>query len=124
MNTENIHPELVQVALERVEGFAFERFSQDFLSVLEGRKFVPVGGTHDGGADGLFDCGAGRSYYQFTIQENHRDKIRKTVARLAEFGRDVKTLYYLTSRFIPHVDKEEDRSGCVKLDSPLSGNLA
>ena len=108
MNTENIHPELVQVALERVEGFAFERFSQDFLSVLEGRKFVPVGGTHDGGADGLFDCGAGRSYYQFTIQENHRDKIRKTVARLAEFGRDVKTLYYLTSRFIPHVDKEED----------------
>ena len=52
MNIENVHPELAQVALEKVEGFAFERFTQDFLSVLEGREFVPVGGTKDGGADG------------------------------------------------------------------------
>ena len=52
LNIENVHPELAQVALEKVEGFAFERFTQDFLSVLEGREFVPVGGTKDGGADG------------------------------------------------------------------------
>lgn len=104
----NIHPDLVEIALEKVEGFAFERFAQDFLSVLEGRSFVPVGGVKDGGADGLYDCGDGRKYYQFTKQENHRDKIRKTKIRLTEFGRTVRTIYYLTSRIVPHIDIEED----------------
>lgn len=107
-STNNIHPELTEIALEKVEGFVFERFAQDFLSVLEGRSFVPVGGIKDGGADGLYDCGDERMYYQFTKQENHRDKIRKTYNRLKEFGRTVKKIYYLSSRVIPHVDKEED----------------
>lgn len=107
-SNENIHPELAQVALEKVEGFAFESFAQDFLSVLEGRSFIPAGGVKDGGADGIYDCGNGRTYYQFTRQENHRDKIRKTFDRLNQFGRTVKTIYYLSSRLIPHIDKEED----------------
>ena len=106
--TENVHPELIQIALDKVEGFAFERFSQNFLAVLEGRDFVPVGGVKDGGADGLYECGRERVYYQFTRQENHRDKIRKTVKRLRDFGRIVKTVYYLSPRVIPHIDKEED----------------
>jgi hypothetical protein len=109
MNTSNtLHPELVQIALDRVEGFVFERFAQDFLSVLEGRDFIPVGGIGDGGADGIYDCGNGRVFYQFTRQENHRDKIRRTLGRLKEVGRDVSTLYYLSSRVIPHIDSEED----------------
>lgn len=107
-SSENIHPDLVQVALEKVDGFAFERFAQDFLSVLEGRSFIPVGGVKDGGADGIYDCGNDRTYYQFTRQENHRDKIRKTLNRLSDFGRTVKTIYYLSSTLIPHIDKEED----------------
>lgn len=107
-NTEAINPDLATIALENVEGFAFERFSQDFLSSLEGRSFVPLGGTQDGGADGIYDCGDNRAYYQFTKQENHRDKIRKTVRRLHEFKREFKTLYYFTSRTIQHIDKEED----------------
>lgn len=109
MNNSNVHPELAQIALEKVEGFAFERFAQDFLSALEGRDFIPVGGVGDGGADGIYDAGNGRTYYQITIQENHRDKIRKTVKRLTEFERTPITLYYLTARPIPHIDKEEDR---------------
>lgn len=56
----NIHPDLIEIALEKVEGFAFERFAQDFLSALEGRSFVPVGGINDGGADGLYECGGER----------------------------------------------------------------
>lgn len=106
--SENVHPDLIKVALEKVEGFAFERFAQDFLSGLEGRDFVPIGGVKDGGADGLYECGRDRVYYQFTRQENHRDKIRKTVKRLQDFGRVVKTIYYLSPRVIPHIDKEED----------------
>ena len=110
MNSQNrnIHPDLIQVALEKVEGFAFEKFAQDFLSALEGRNFVPIGGGNDGGADGLHECENSRTYYQFTRQENHRDKLRKTVMRLINFGRLVRTIYYLSSRVIPHIDKEED----------------
>ena len=108
MENSSIHPDLVQVALEKVEGIVFERFAQDFLSSIEGRNFVPIGGIKDGGADGLYDCGNDRSFYQFTRQENHRDKIRKTATRLREFGRVARTIYYLTSRLVPHIDKEED----------------
>ncbi|WP_446810973.1 hypothetical protein ACH50O_05200 [Methylomonas sp. 2BW1-5-20] len=108
MQDKNVHPDLIQVALEKVEGLAFESFAQDFLSVLEGRNFVPLGGTKDGGADGLYQCENARIFYQFTKQENHRNKIRKTVERLNEFGRTVTTLYYLSPRVIPHIDKEED----------------
>jgi hypothetical protein len=108
MSATNIHPDLLDVALDRVEGVPFERFCQDFLGAIEGRDFVPLGGVHDGGADGLFECGVNRIYYQFTREENHRAKIRRTVDRLAKFGREVKTLYYLTARAIPHIDREED----------------
>ena len=74
---ENVHPDLIKISLDRVEGFAFERFAQDFWSSLEGRDFVPVGGIGDGGADGLFECGRDRVFYQFTRQENHRDIDKK-----------------------------------------------
>jgi len=104
----NVHPDLIQIALEKVDGFPFENFAMDFLSVLEGRNFIPIGGVKDGGADGLYECDNGRIFYQFTRQENHRDKIRRTVERLKDFGRNVNTIYYLSSRVIPHIDKEED----------------
>lgn len=104
----NVHPGLISIALEHVEGSDFESFAQDFLSALEGYDFTPLGGTRDGGADGLYQYGEDRTYYQFSRQENHRDKIRKTVKRLRDFKRDVKRIYYLSSRSIPHLDKEED----------------
>ena len=53
MTTKYLHPDLVQIALDRTEGSAFECFAQDFLSVLEGKDFIPVGGVGDGGADGI-----------------------------------------------------------------------
>ena len=36
MTISNVHPDLVQVALDKVEGFAFEQFAQAFLSVWTG----------------------------------------------------------------------------------------
>lgn len=108
-----VHHDLAEIALDRVEGFAFERFANDFLSSVEGRNFVPLGGVGDGGADGfesreLFETETQNVFYQLTTQSNHRDKIRKTVRRLIEFGRTPKSLRYVTSIQIPHIDKEED----------------
>lgn len=108
MAQDNIQENLVEIALDRVEGFDFERFAQAFLSGLEGKDFVPIGGIGDGGADGLYSAGDERYFYQFTRQENHRDKVRRTVRRLREYGRDVSTVYYLTSRHITKIDTEED----------------
>lgn len=105
---EPVSQELAEIALDRVEGFAFERFAQTFYSALEGRDFVPLGGIKDGGADGLFECGKDGVFYQFTRVEDHRAKIRATHKRLLEFGRKLKTIVYVSARSIPHLDKEEE----------------
>jgi len=110
---DRVSPELIDIALEKAEGFTFERFSNDFLSSVEGRDFVPLGGVKDGGADAfshqeLYGTTKAGLFYQITVQKNHRDKIRKTIARLIEFGRAPKILYYVTSRLIQHIDKEEE----------------
>ncbi len=110
---ERIHPELIEIALDKAEGFPFERFATDFLSAVEGRNFIPLGGLHDGGADGvksreLFETGKSNIFYQISVEANHRSKIQKTVVRLKEFGRIPKTIYYITSRQIQHIDQEED----------------
>ena len=107
-NIKNVNSDLIDIALEKTDGESFEKFSQDFCSVIEGRNFVPLGGVKDGGADGLYQCEVENIFYQFTKQQNHREKIRVTARRLVEFGRTVKTIYYLTPRLIPYIDQEED----------------
>ena len=108
-----IHHELIEIALDKAEGFPFERFATDFLSSVEGRNFIPLGGVHDGGADGvqsreLYETDKSGIFYQITIEANHRRKIKKTVDRLKDFGRIPKTIFYITSKQIPHIDEEED----------------
>ncbi len=99
MSTEQarIHHELIEIALDKAEGFPFERFATDFLSAVEGRNFVPLGGLHDGGADAvqsreLFETNKSDVFYQITVEENHRNKIKKTVERLKQFGRSPRTI--------------------------------
>lgn len=121
MPAESVHPDLVKIALDKVEGFQFERFVQDFYSTLVGASFVPLGGMRDGGADAFEgdvvyeEVGAPRAFYQATVQEDFRSKIRRTVARLRDVGRDPRTLVYVTSRTINLPDAEE-RSLSRELD--------
>ena len=99
----------LEISLEKVEGFVFESFIQDFLSSLDGANFVPLGGVKDGGTDGVYNNSKNeKAYIQITRQEDHRSKIRKTCARLIESGRNLKTLHYYTARFVANSDKEED----------------
>lgn len=51
--TDEIHPDLVKIALDRVTGTRFEDFGQPFWSALACASYVPLGGMHDGGADGF-----------------------------------------------------------------------
>lgn len=107
-----IHHELLALALSRASGPNFEKFAQAFYGAMLGREFVPIGGVHDGGADGLllpstFQSTHSGEILQATVQQEHRSKIRETVKRLREFGREVNVLLYATSQTIQNPDKEE-----------------
>lgn len=106
-----INHELIRIALEKADGGQFEKFANAAFAELIGPDYVPLGGTRDWGADGLLSSVAESKrtgvFYQFSIVEDFRAKIRNTVARLREVGRDVNTLNYATSRQIPRQDITE-----------------
>ena len=111
-----VNLKLAEVALKYVEGTAFERFFHAFYPALAGIEFVPLGGTHDGGADAfqdnaVYEAGSQRpgTFYQASIEVDHRSKIRRTVKRLRQFGRDPKSLTYVTSSRVGTIDQDEEK---------------
>lgn len=113
MALEEINTKLAKVALDNCEGFPFEEFVNDFIAAIEGSDFIPVGGTSDGGADGVHEQGLYSFdkkdvFYQISIEQNHRSKVKKTIDRLIEFGRTPKRLIYVTSQTIGTYDREEE----------------
>lgn len=113
MALDAINTKLAKFALDNCEGFPFEEFSNDFLAAIEGKNFVPVGGTSDGGADGVHEQGLysiekQSVFYQMSIQKNHRTKVNETIKRLKQFGRSPQKLIYVTSRTIGTYDREEE----------------
>lgn len=116
MHTPEVNTKLAQIALNELnptEGFTFEKFANELLGVLEGPGFIPVGGVADGGADavrveGLYEKDRPGVFYQMSVTDKHKDKIKKTLKRLEEFGRDTKRLIYVTSQTIGVFDKEEE----------------
>lgn len=105
--------DVIQIALGAAEGFPFERFAQELQSQLTGSEFVPTGGIADGGADGvlagLFENSARpTSFFQASIRDDTEYKIRKTVERLREVGREVRNLTYFTSQSVPRFDRLEE----------------
>lgn len=108
-----INPSLIEIALARVTGQDFEKFVNAFLPAIIGVEFSPLGGVHDGGADafqgaGLYEGTQPNTFFQTSIQENHKAKIRHTVKRLREFGRDPRSLVYVTAQVIRMLDKDEE----------------
>ena len=104
---------LVEIALTRVTGQDFEKFVNAFLPAIIGVEYLPLGGVHDGGADafkdmGLYEEAQSNIFYQTSTQENHKAKIRHTVKRLREFGRDPRSLVYVTAQKVRMLDKDEE----------------
>ncbi|MES2986607.1 MAG: hypothetical protein V4808_01750 [Pseudomonadota bacterium] len=112
-----IDQRLVQSALEAVDTTNFERFAQAFYGAVQDREFIPLGGVHDGGAEGfdatdvgdpeIFEDETATSFIQVSKQATTRKKIRDTVKRLLEYGRNPRVLTYITSRVVADIDKEE-----------------
>jgi hypothetical protein len=114
-----ISDNLANYLLGTLDGFGFERLIQKLLAQCYGDQFVALGGIHDGGADGfdrsiLEDSSRPTGFVQMSIQKDADSKIRQTVARLREYGREVKSLTYWTNRKLV-VDTIEDKLS-VELD--------
>ena len=110
-----IDQRLVEIALTEVEvtgrGRDFEKFVNAFLPAIIGVTYHPLGGVHDGGADafqdtGLYEGTQPDTFYQASIQENHKAKIRHTVRRLKESGRNPRSLVYVTAQTIKMLDND------------------
>ena len=68
----------------------------------------------------IFEDGTrAETYYQASTEADAEGKIRRTVARLREFGRSPKTLVYLTSRSVKCSDRVE-RALTDELDVTIS----
>lgn len=106
-------PELVKLALEHCGTNEFEKYSQTVLGALIGPEFKPLGGHKDGGADGFVDADIWEQddkpnrFFQASKTLDVEKKIRETIARLKEVGRDVDLLYYASSLVVPYIDKLE-----------------
>ena len=114
MTTTRPSVDLANVALERTEGSEFERFAQSFLAATIDTEYVPLGGLHDGGADGLtsdtiLQHGTrSGSFMQASIEAEPKQKIRSTVKRLREVGREPSQLLYVTNRTVRALDLAEE----------------
>ncbi|MGW4109343.1 hypothetical protein ACWEFJ_00520 [Actinosynnema sp. NPDC004786] len=109
---DHIPADVARIALDKSEGTSFERFVNVFYAALAGVDFVPLGGHKDGGADArdgtiYQDSRRVTTFYQSSVEVDTDGKIRRTVARLREFGRDVKNLVYFTSQTVKYSDKVE-----------------
>lgn len=112
----NVTPDLVKRTLkDNVDGFKFENFAQPFFSALTEQKYKPVGGIHDGGADGIFEDDGlyqqdkkNTHFVQISIEKHPKSKIKKTINRLLTYGRSISKLTYITSILISDIDKLED----------------
>ena len=108
-----VDPKLVEIALTLVDSVNFEKFTNVFLPALIGLQYVPLGGIHDGGADGFEDASLYEGnrvghYFQISIQENHKAKIKRTIKRLIEVGRKPKYLTYVTAQTIRLLDLDQE----------------
>ena len=94
---------VIAIALEAMDPHAFENFGQLLLAESLGIDFEPTGGVADGGQDGFLRARSGKptQYIQISKERDVRSKVRRTLKRLKESGRELDTLTFLTSEFFP-----------------------
>lgn len=111
----SVDPNVIAVALDRVDGHTFEHFVNDIYPRIEGFRYIPCGGFRDGGADGIGGDPIHERetkpthFYQASVQQDPEKKIRHTVRRLKEYGRTIERLTYVTARLVNNPDAVEAR---------------
>ncbi len=105
-----VDPQAFRFAMKQIDdGNVFEQFGLQFLAGVLGYQFVPVGGLHDRGIDGMEHtfCREGftRAIYQLSIDQNPSRKIRASLEKLARNKIDCSQFYYVTNLQVANKDQ-------------------
>jgi hypothetical protein len=107
---EPVPTSLVDYLFEKLGGTGFEELAKRLFALEYGEQFIPLGGIHDGGADGLvtgiYETQEQSTYCQFTVTPGSGawEKISDTITALKKNGREVRTLIYALSSDLPKQD--------------------
>jgi hypothetical protein len=88
MGIKIVSDDLFSFLLGQVTGVQFESFAKLIFSAVFGESFVPLGGIHDGGADGSMSSyvqevhGKSQTFAQFSIRDDVKTKIGSTIDSL------------------------------------------
>src|SRR5690348_12493408 len=112
MKLQPVLDDLFEFLMSRVSGANFERFAKQVFAAQFGESFAPLGGMHDGGADGVLSSyiqeveGKPNTFAQFSItsESDAKAKIRETIAALRKAGREPTQLIYATNQKLPKFD--------------------
>lgn len=107
-----VNEDLFSHLMGRVAGARFELFAKQIFANEFNETFIPLGGIHDGGADGAISSyiqevtGKPNTFIQFTTnaEKNVNSKIKDTIESLHKSGRDPKQIIYVTSLPLPKSD--------------------
>ena len=103
---------LFNYLLNDISGDNFETLAQKLFGSEYDEEYVPLGGMHDGGADGYYlpkvyaDKVKPNTFFQFSItnEKKAKSKILETIQSLIKVGRSPKQLFYATTEQIPKQD--------------------
>lgn len=113
MPIQPVSEDLFRYVMKDIAGGRFEAFAKLVFSAVYGEQFVPLGGIHDGGADGVMSAyvqevqGKATTFIQFSATDELKaaGKIKDTIAALRKVGRNPQQLIYATSEALPKADQ-------------------
>lgn len=108
-----VRTELLNYIAASVSGAKFESFAKRLFEIEYGHHFTPLGGVHDGGADGVLLSGVQEcveepnTFAQFsaTKEMSVQNKVGATVEALQKVGREPVQIIYATSERLPKQDR-------------------
>lgn len=111
----DVDPKAFEYALGNVtSGDVFEKFAQAFLAARLDREFLPVGGMHDRGIDGLLHLFREKErekyVFQASIQESASAKFFGSIAKLKTNAIGFESFTYVTNQRFSDMDGDLDKA--------------
>jgi hypothetical protein len=105
-----INKEAFEFAIKEIkDGFIFEDFVHCFLGSVLTYEFIPVGGSKDGGIDGIEHIyslkGKESNIFQISTESDVRGKIKDTILKLRRNNRSIDHLTYVSNRNVLNKDR-------------------
>ncbi len=111
MGIQIISDKLFEYLISNVSGDRFESVAKKVFGAAHGDEYVPLGGMHDGGADGFYlprVCAGKKpdTFFQFSTIDSERakDKVARTIGSLRGVGRIPRQVIYSTTENLPKQD--------------------